>query len=95
MGGREKSWKFQSPEQIKELVIKTKTEDAQKRVYAIAYGMVFNADDALDIGQEAFIRTGDERGQRRAWRAWGGEFVGWVREWIAWRKWLWKSRRGG
>jgi len=36
MGGREKSWKFQSPEQIKELVIKTKTEDAQKRVYAIS-----------------------------------------------------------
>ncbi|HYV27358.1 MAG TPA: hypothetical protein VFA77_07480 [Candidatus Eisenbacteria bacterium] len=36
MGGREKSWKFQSVDQIKELVIKNKTEDAQKRVYTIA-----------------------------------------------------------
>jgi hypothetical protein len=36
MGGREKSWKFQSPDQIKELVIKNKIEDAQKRVYTIA-----------------------------------------------------------
>ena len=36
MGGREKSWKFQSVDQIKELVIKNKTEDSQKRVYTIA-----------------------------------------------------------
>src|SRR6266545_4901186 len=36
MGGREKCWKFQSADQIKELVIKNKTEDAQKRVYIIA-----------------------------------------------------------
>ena len=36
MGGREKCWKFQSADQIKELVIKNKTEDAQKRVYTIA-----------------------------------------------------------
>ena len=36
MGGREKSWKFQSLDQIKELVIKTKTEDTQRRVYTIA-----------------------------------------------------------
>ena len=36
MGGREKCWKFQSVEQIKELVIKTKTEDPQKRVYTMA-----------------------------------------------------------
>jgi len=36
MGGREKSWKFQSIDQIKELVIKNKTEDAQKRVYTLA-----------------------------------------------------------
>ena len=36
MGGREKCWKFQSVDQIKELVIKNKTEDAQKRVYTIA-----------------------------------------------------------
>ena len=35
MGGREKSWKFQSVDQIKELVIKNKTEDLQKRVYTI------------------------------------------------------------
>ncbi|HEY3357677.1 MAG TPA: sigma-70 family RNA polymerase sigma factor [Polyangia bacterium] len=32
-------------------------ERYQKRVYGIAYGMVFNADDALDISQEAFIRV--------------------------------------
>src|SRR5213593_4496836 len=36
MGGREKCWKFQSADQIKELVIKSKTEDAQKRVYTVA-----------------------------------------------------------
>src|SRR5438132_12475496 len=36
MGGREKCWKFQSPDQIKELVVKDKTEDAQKRVYTVA-----------------------------------------------------------
>jgi RNA polymerase sigma-70 factor (ECF subfamily) len=32
-------------------------ERYQKRVYGIAYGMVYNADDALDISQEAFIRV--------------------------------------
>ena len=36
MGGREKSWKFQSAEQIKSLEIKNKTEDPQQRTYAIA-----------------------------------------------------------
>ena len=36
MGGREKCWKFQSVEQIKELTIKNKTEDTQKKVYTIA-----------------------------------------------------------
>jgi hypothetical protein len=36
MGGREKCWRFQSANQIKELVIKHKTEDAQKRVYTLA-----------------------------------------------------------
>lgn len=36
MGGREKCWKFQSVDQIKELVIKEKAEDAQKRVYIVA-----------------------------------------------------------
>jgi|SRR3954468_16777183 len=35
MGGREKSWKFQSADQIKELVIKNKAESGQKRVYTI------------------------------------------------------------
>jgi RNA polymerase sigma-70 factor (ECF subfamily) len=32
-------------------------ERYQKRVYGIAFGMVSNADDALDISQEAFIRV--------------------------------------
>jgi hypothetical protein len=36
MGGREKSWKFQSRDQIKELRIKNKTETAQKRIYLLA-----------------------------------------------------------
>ena len=36
MGGREKCWKFQSVEQIKELVVKDKTEDSRKRVYTVA-----------------------------------------------------------
>ena len=36
MGGREKCWMFQSPEQIKKLEIKKKTEEGAKRVYTIA-----------------------------------------------------------
>src|SRR5258705_9942364 len=36
MGGREKSWKFQSVDHIKKLGIKNKTEDSKKRVYTIA-----------------------------------------------------------
>jgi hypothetical protein len=35
MGGREKSWKFQSRDQIKELWIKGKTEEPQRCVYTI------------------------------------------------------------
>jgi len=35
MGGREKCWKFQSTDQIKELAVKEKTEDSQKRVYTV------------------------------------------------------------
>ncbi len=36
MGGREGCWKFRSPDQIKELTIKDKTEAAQQRIYTIA-----------------------------------------------------------
>ena len=36
MGGREKCWKFQSTDQIKDLAVKEKSEDAQKRVYTVA-----------------------------------------------------------
>ena len=36
MGGREGCWKFRSPDQIQGLVIKDKTEEAQKRIYTIA-----------------------------------------------------------
>jgi hypothetical protein len=36
MGGRERSWKFQSPNQIKELRIKGKTEGAQRCVYTVS-----------------------------------------------------------
>ena len=36
MGGRERSWQFQSLEQIKELVIRNKTEDARQQIYDIA-----------------------------------------------------------
>src|SRR5437870_8555459 len=36
MGGREKCWKFQSRDQIRELAIKQKNEDSQRRVYTIA-----------------------------------------------------------
>jgi hypothetical protein len=35
MGGREMSWQFQSADQIKDLIIHTKTETAQKRTYVI------------------------------------------------------------
>ena len=35
MGGREKCWKFQCLDQIKELRIKGKTEEAQRCVYTV------------------------------------------------------------
>lgn len=36
MGGREKCWKFQSPEQIKKLEIRQQTDDGARRVYVVA-----------------------------------------------------------
>lgn len=36
MGGRHACWKFQSADQIKDLGIENKTEDAQKRIYTVA-----------------------------------------------------------
>ena len=36
MGGREKGWKFQSVDQIKELTIRDKKEEAAKWVYTIS-----------------------------------------------------------
>ncbi len=35
MGGREKSWKFESVSQIKELVINKRKEEPKKRVYSV------------------------------------------------------------
>ncbi len=35
MGGREKGWKFQSVDQIKELTIGDKKEDANERTYTV------------------------------------------------------------
>jgi hypothetical protein len=42
MGGRDKCWKFQSLDHIKELTIKNKSEDSQKRVYTIALQLQAN-----------------------------------------------------
>jgi hypothetical protein len=36
MGGRQRCWKFQSVDQIKELTIKDKTENASQCIYTIA-----------------------------------------------------------
>jgi len=36
MGGREKSWKFQSTDQIKQLVIKSRVEDGRRQVCLLA-----------------------------------------------------------
>ena len=36
MGGREKCWKFQSMDQIKELAIQNKQEDGQQRRYSVS-----------------------------------------------------------
>lgn len=36
MGGRERCWKFQARAQIKELLVKRASEDAQQRVYEVA-----------------------------------------------------------
>ena len=54
MGGREKCWKFQSIDQIKELVIKNKTEDAQKQVYTIALKLQA-ANDSAKYSAEARV----------------------------------------
>lgn len=35
MGGRERCWKFQCVDQIKDLAIKDKTESAQQRIYTV------------------------------------------------------------
>ncbi len=35
MGGRDKGWKFLSPNQIKELVINDKKEEPQRRIYSV------------------------------------------------------------
>jgi hypothetical protein len=36
MGGRERCWKFQCVDQIKDLAIKDKTENARRRIYTVA-----------------------------------------------------------
>src|SRR5438046_4112834 len=54
MGGREKCWKFQSLDQIKELSVKNKTEDPQKRVYTIALRLQGTKDSAK-YGAEARV----------------------------------------
>ena len=54
MGGRERCWKFQSVDQIKELVIKNKTEDAQKQVYNIALKLQA-ANDSAKYSAEARV----------------------------------------
>src|SRR5881409_2850330 len=36
MGGREKCWKFQSVDQIRELTIQTKTERSHQRIYTVS-----------------------------------------------------------
>jgi len=46
MGGREKCWKFQSVDQIKELTIPKKTEDSKKRVYTVALRLQATRDNA-------------------------------------------------
>src|SRR5438874_11853077 len=51
MGGREKCWKFQAVDQIKELVIKNKTEDAQKRVYIISLKLQATAGSGKYTGE--------------------------------------------
>ncbi len=59
MGGREKCWKFQSIDQIKELVIKNKTEDAQKRVYIRQSGRVMeNQAGGAVVAQESGLAPG-------------------------------------
>jgi len=47
IGGREKCWKFQSTEQIKDLVIASKTEDEQKRVITISLNLKASQTGAL------------------------------------------------
>ena len=62
MGGREKCWKFQSADQIKELVIKNKTQDAQKQVYTIA--LQLQAANVSGISETSLFRT-ECRAQRQ------------------------------
>ena len=46
MGGREKCWRFQSVDQIKELAVQKKTEDSKKRVYTVALRLQATGDSA-------------------------------------------------
>ena len=62
MGGREKSWKFQSVDQIKELEIKNKTEDAEKLVCTVS--MTLQAGSTAEkYAAEArveYVKTGNQ-----------------------------------
>src|SRR5262245_58401399 len=54
MGGREKCWKFQSPDQIKELVIKSRNETPETLVCTIALQLQAN-DQAPRYAAEARV----------------------------------------
>src|SRR5437867_344417 len=59
MGGRERCWKFQSRDQIKALSVKSRSEDAAKRVVTVSLRLeadrscgAFNAEARLEYAKE-------------------------------------------
>ena len=61
MGGREKCWRFQSLDQIKELTIKRKDEVLQKRTYTVALKLQAGKDSARYAAEARveYVRTAD------------------------------------
>lgn len=69
MGGREKCWKFESVSQIKELVIRNKREQGQKRLYSVTLTL----QDARDPG---LYKAEAEITYEKVDSVWGIKFVG-------------------
>ena len=62
MGGREKCWKFQSVEQIRELAIQTRSEESHRRVYTVSLRLQANQTSPLYAAQARVEYTNTTHG---------------------------------